>query len=186
MTLKRAHMLSTSVLHPGLFAPEAPRIELIVKDGNPASDPDDEPVAAPDPSAGNAHRTRIWEFSTNLHCSIIGTCLTTAELRQILDKLKVTGATSASDHDLHVLGVTFASRRENGAKFLQRALDRRHRTAIARFAKANDAAAVLSLWADALKQGDIPGAYWAALTHPLTTEDTVKHVFGDVHMLSHL
>jgi hypothetical protein len=36
------------------------------------------------------------------------------------------------------------------------------------------------------KQGDVPGAYWAVLTHPATTEDLVKRVFGDVHMLSHL
>ena len=31
-------------------------------------------------------RRKIWEFDTNLHCSIIGTCLTTAELRQALGK----------------------------------------------------------------------------------------------------
>jgi hypothetical protein len=184
MRLKLAHMLSTSVLHPGLFDPEAPLIELIVKDA--ASDPAEDPVAMAAPEAGNAHRTRIWEFSTNLHCSIIGTCLTTAELRQVLDKLKLAGAAAASEHDLHIMGVTVAARRENGAKFLQKALDRRHCTAITRFAEAKDGAAVLTLWSDALKQGDIPGAYWAALTHPMTTEDIVKHVFGDVHMLSHL
>jgi len=28
-----------------------------------------------------AGRRKIWEFATNLHCSIIGTCLSTAELR---------------------------------------------------------------------------------------------------------
>jgi hypothetical protein len=34
-------------------------------------------------------RTKIWEFGANLHCSIIGTCLSTAELRQILRKAGV-------------------------------------------------------------------------------------------------
>jgi len=29
-------------------------------------------------------RTRIWELGSNLHCSIIGTCLSTAELRHVL------------------------------------------------------------------------------------------------------
>jgi CBS domain-containing protein len=37
-----------------------------------------------------------------------------------------------------------------------------------------------------MKRGDIPGAYWATLTHPAATEELVKRVFGDIHMLSHL
>jgi Uncharacterized protein conserved in bacteria (DUF2325) len=79
-----------------------------------------------------------------------------------------------------------AGRREGGAKLLQKALDRRHRVAITRYSKAKDPAEVLALWEESLKLGDIPGAYWAALTHPLTSEDLIKRVFGDVHMLSHL
>ena len=34
------------------------------------------------------------------------------------------------------------------------------------FAKAKDAAEVAALWDAAMKGGDIPGAYWAVLTHP--------------------
>src|SRR5690348_17201411 len=37
-------------------------------------------LQAPDAS----QRKRIWELSGNLHCSIIGTCFSTAELRQLL------------------------------------------------------------------------------------------------------
>src|SRR6185437_15541200 len=76
MAFKAAHMLSSSGFHP---APAGTAPTLIFRD-----------VAQP-PSAGpdsldegldrTARRTRIWEFGVNLHCSIIGTCLTTAELR---------------------------------------------------------------------------------------------------------
>jgi hypothetical protein len=45
---------------------------------------------------------------------------------------------------------------------------------------------VCRLWDDALRSGDIPGAYWALLTHPATTDELMKGAFGDVHMLSHL
>ena len=38
-------------------------------------------------AAGPARRTKIWEFNINLHCSIVGTCLSAGELRQILKKL---------------------------------------------------------------------------------------------------
>jgi hypothetical protein len=141
-------------------------------------------AALPTPTT-NRH-ARIWELHHSLHCSIIGTCLTTVELRRVLVRLKVEGAETAGDHDLHTLGVMLAGRPRTGAKALQKALDRRHRASIGKFAKAKTPEAVSALWEDALKTGDIPGAYWALLTHPVTTNAIISHAFGDVHMLSHL
>jgi hypothetical protein len=130
-------------------------------------------------------RTRIWELATSLHCSIIGTCLSTAELRHIVVKLGA-GEGAVTDNELHGIGVMLAGRPDCGAKFLHKALDRRHRVAITRYARAKDPAVLLELWEESLKQGDIPGAYWAVLTHPTTNQEVVKRAFGDVHMLSHL
>ena len=45
---------------------------------------------------------------------------------------------------------------------------------------------VRGLWDEARRSGDIPGAYWALLTHPATTQELRQSAFGDVHMLSHL
>ena len=131
-------------------------------------------------------RTWIWELRHTLHCSIIGTCLSTTELRRLLVRLKVDGAETASDHDLHMRGVMLADRPKAGAKALQKALDRRHQTTISKFARAETPEALSTLWQDALKAGDIPGAYWALLTHPAATDALVTRAFGDVHMLSHL
>jgi uncharacterized protein DUF2325 len=131
-------------------------------------------------------RTRIWDLHHSLYCSIIGTCLTTAELRAILLRLHVHGAETADDHGIHQLGVKLVSGPKAGAKHLQKALDRRHKVMLNQCAKAKDAAAVEAFWDDAAKRGDIPGTYWAVLTHPATTHDVVKRVFGEVHMLSHL
>ena len=131
-------------------------------------------------------RTQIWELHQSLHCSIIGTCLSSGELRRLLVRLKVEGAEAADDHELHVLGVLLAGRSKTGAKHLQKTLDRRHQAFLNQFARAKDAAALAGLWEDALARGDIPGAYWALLTHPAATDVMVKDVFGQVHMLSHL
>jgi hypothetical protein len=180
MVLKVAHMLSSSGFRP---APAGAAPTLIFRD--PALPPAIGPDSLDDAFERAARRTRIWEFGVNLHCSIIGTCLTTAELRHVVEKLEP-GMATASDHDLHTRAVLLAGRRADGAKFLQKALDRRHRAAIARFAKAKDAAAVLALWDEALQQDDVPGAYWATLTHPAATDEVVERTFGDVHMLSHL
>jgi hypothetical protein len=138
--------------------------------------------ASEDPAT---RRTRIWEFSQNLHCSIIGTCLSTAELRQTLTRLGL--AQSAwTDHDLHHKAVSLAAKHDQAAKLLHKALDRRHKLAISQFGKARTEADLTVLWRDAVKRGDIPGAYWAVLTHSATTQALVRLVFGEVHMLSHL
>src|SRR5215469_8331594 len=139
----------------------------------------------PGDAAGPPRRTKLWEFNTNLHCSIIGTCLSTAELRQLLKKLGLAPPDS-SDHDLHGTAVTLAARHDKAAKLLNKALDERHRIAIHQFTKVHTEEEVRSLWCDSVKRGEIPGAYWATLTHPATTRTVICDAFGEVHMLSHL
>jgi hypothetical protein len=140
----------------------------------------------PSDAASPARRSKIWELADTLHCSIIGTCLSNAELRHALARLGVNGIEAADDHELHVVGVMLAGRRDAGAKLLQRALDRRHALAIRQYAKAKDEQALRQLWDESMRNGDIPGAYWALLSHAAATETIVKKAFQDVHMLSHL
>jgi hypothetical protein len=171
--------LGSGILAPGLWGP-GPGHSSIAPVLSPTRD------AAAKLSPPSRRRTQIWELHQSLHCSIIGTCLSSAELRRLLVRLDVQGAESADDHDLHVMGVLLASRSKAGAKHLQKTLDRRHQPSLNQFSKAKDAAAVSGLWEEALARGDIPGAYWALLTHPAATDAMVKDVFGQVHMLSHL
>ncbi|GGF70334.1 hypothetical protein GCM10007301_32630 [Azorhizobium oxalatiphilum] len=135
---------------------------------------------------GEGRREHLWELSSNLHCSIIGTCLSTADLRSHFAKLKEPKARTASDHELHSLGVMAAGRRDVPGKLLNKLLDRRHEGHIRRFAKARSVEEVRAQWRECLDKGDVPGAYWAVLTHPHTDSALVREVFGDVHMLSHL
>jgi Uncharacterized protein conserved in bacteria (DUF2325) len=171
-----APQLLSSVFHSG--APRGPQKltrELILMKEQDAAEPPQ-----------TKRRVMIWDLHHSTHCSIIGTCLSTAELKRLLLKLEVSGAETADDHDLHMLGVMLAGRPEAGAKVLQKALDRRHDAAIRQFTRAKDAVQLTALWEEALGRGDIPGAYWATLTHPAATDTVFKRAFGDVHMLSHL
>src|ERR1700679_4302029 len=88
----------------------------------------------PQSVAGPTRRTKIWEFNTNLHCSMIGTCLSTAELRQVLKKLGLVSPDNTY-HELHGAAVSLAGRHDKAAKLLNKALDERHRLAINQFAK---------------------------------------------------
>jgi Uncharacterized protein conserved in bacteria (DUF2325) len=98
----------------------------------------------------------------------------------------VADAETASDHDLHGRAVALARDRQDGSRLLNKALDRRHHVAINQFAKAKSDKEASALWVEAVKRGDIPGAYWAVLTHPASSEALCRRVFGEVHMLSHL
>jgi uncharacterized protein DUF2325 len=142
-------------------------------------------VAQMTPSAGGPRRTRIWEFNTNLHCSIIGTCLSNADLRQMLKKFGL-ASQDCTDHELHGIAVTLAGRNDDAARLLHKALDRRHKLAVSQFCRADTEDALRTLWHEFMRRGDIPGAYWATLTHPLATQAMIREAFGEVHMLSHL
>jgi hypothetical protein len=160
--------------HRHQFALSSPRPQLVKR-----------PAPAEDQEDPSTRRTKIWEFSQNLHCSIIGTCLSTSELRQTLTRLGL-AQSDWTDHDLHHKAVSLAAKHDQAARLLHKALDRRHRLPINQFGRARSETELTALWRDAVKRGDIPGAYWAVLTHPATTQALIRLVFGEVHMLSHL
>jgi hypothetical protein len=131
-------------------------------------------------------RTRLGELDHHLHCSIIGTCLSTHELRKLVPKFTALDPQRASDLEIHHAAVELAIEGGAGGKALQKALDARYAGALRRFADARDDEAVLALWTEALANGDIPPAYWALMTHPATTMEVRQAAFGELHMLSHL
>ena len=57
---------------------------------------------APEAAASAVRRAKIWELDGNFHCSIIGTCLSAAELKNLLAKLDQ-AALGVSDHEPHGL-----------------------------------------------------------------------------------
>ncbi len=130
--------------------------------------------------------TRLWDLHPSLHCSIIGTCLTNAELRQILRKAGVSNADRLSDHGLHHEAVSLCSKRNAASKLVHKALDRKHRCTINQFNRAKSKDEVHALWRGFLEKGEIPGSYWAVLTHAHSDNELIQTVFADVHMLSHL
>jgi hypothetical protein len=181
MSPRAAEMLS-SVFAPGRQPGASTFAGSLIPMKTPGTEP--EAVAFAMPAA--RRRTMIWDMHPSVHCSIIGTCLSCGELRRLLAKLGVAGADSSSDHELHKQGVALAGRPQGGAKFIQKALDRRHESVIRQTTKIKDEAGLRGFWDDALKRGDIPGAYWAVLSHPTATDAIMRRAFGDVHMLSHM
>ena len=109
--------------------------------------------------------TRLWDLHPSLHCSVIGTCLTNAELRQVLKKAGVADAGKLSDIGLHNEAVKLSGARNTASRLLDKALCRKHRGAIDRLARAKTREELLPLWQAALDNGEISGGYWAILVH---------------------
>jgi Uncharacterized protein conserved in bacteria (DUF2325) len=136
--------------------------------------------------ANPKRRARLAELDGHLHCSIIGTCLSTHELRKLVPRFTGLDRRDASDLEIHHSAVELAIEGGAGAKALHKLLDDHYAGAIRRFDQATDEVDLLKLWDEALKNGDIPPAYWALMTHPLATMPVRQKAFGELHMLSHL
>jgi len=148
------------------------------------------PIVEQHPAASTisvrAQRLKTWELPSMFHCSIVGTCLTTVELRQVLTKVGDIDTKTATDHVLHSRGVRAAGQRDIAAKLLNKALDRRHERILKHFSKLSTPAEIKVQWDKAVDDGDISGAYWAVMSHPASDRPLMNDIFGEVHMLSHL
>ncbi|SAL04651.1 peptidase [Caballeronia calidae] len=163
---------------------QTPPFELVRTSAHAHRDACCQPTAAD--LRTSRRRARLAELDAHLHCSVIGTCLSTAELRKLVPKFTHLDRYHASDLEIHHAAVELAIAGGAGAKALNKALDERYAGAIRRFDAARDPKALLDLWNDALKSGDIPPAYWALMSHPHATIDVRQSAFGELHMLSHL
>jgi len=117
-------------------------------------------------------------------CPIVGTCLTVNELRKICRKCG--NAETATDYEAHIFLVGQA--KEAGsptAKYLQKFLDRKYRHELRAFFRIDDPGELRRLWRQRADTGNIPGAFWALMSHPTAPEALLREVYGEVHMLSH-
>ncbi|MDA8255504.1 MAG: DUF2325 domain-containing protein [Betaproteobacteria bacterium] len=137
------------------------------------------------PVARLGRRRKLWELPHAYHCALIGTCLPVAEMRKLAPHSGY-DVSKMTDYSLHAVVVGYCENRCALSEAIQRFLDKRHTQAVARFAPAADTAAVAFLWREALAHGDdIPGALWAAWTHPAMDDELGRDLHGDIHMLSH-
>ena len=136
------------------------------------------------PASSGSRRRRIWELPRNCHCPVVGVCLPLAALRKLANKV-MGGHALANDYELHVGAVSECGSRNRISEMLQRDLEQRHAGVIVRFRDAKSSKAIAERWQLAVTQGDVTGAFWAALTHPRCDAELQKKLFHDIHMIQH-
>lgn len=133
-----------------------------------------------------SRRKKLWELDHHYHCSVIGTCLTLAELRQIARKAGISTPAPLHDYELHVIFVNLAREPEPLSRLVQKHLDRKYLCALQQLTKAPSRQEMNAYWKTATATGNVAGTFWALLTHPHAPKELLDQVYGDIHMLSHL
>jgi len=149
----------------------------------PAADPCCAQVAeAAGPSS--SRRLRLWELPANALCPVIGVCMPIAALRRLADKA-LGQRLAADDHELHCGVITECRSRSPLAERVHKALDLRYALALQRAARHRSDAALAQWWREQCDAGELPGAFWAVLTHPRCSDELQERTLGEVHMLQH-
>lgn len=136
--------------------------------------------APPQPS----RRRKLWELPQASHCPLVGVALPLGALRKLVGKV-TGGAVIAGDYDIHVGVVTECGARNRLSDALQKELDRRYAPVLQRFRAARETEQVATLWHAAVANGDVAGAFWAALTHARCTAELEEQMCRDLHMIQH-
>lgn len=131
-----------------------------------------------------SRRRRLWELAHSCHCPLIGVGLPLTGLRKLVGKM--TGGTVLhDDYEVHVGAVTECGTRNRLSEALQKELDRRYALIVTRFRAAKTQPQVGQLWAAAVANGDVAGAFWAGLTHPRCGNELEEQMCRDLHMVQH-
>lgn len=132
-----------------------------------------------------AKRKKIWELEGGFHCSVVGTCLSLAELRYLCKKMKISMQSEFTDYDWHHSFVRVAGSDSFAARTLNKYLDKKYKETIKQALKLNSDE-LIGFWRESLEKDKLPDTFWAVLTHPEVEDHLLDQIYGEVHMLSHL
>jgi hypothetical protein len=131
-----------------------------------------------------SRRRRIWELGAACHCPLIGVGISLGALRKLVGKV-AGGAVLADDYHVHVGAVSECGARNRLSQALQKELERRYAGVVKRFHGAKTAQQLGQLWRAAMMEGDVPGAFWAGLTHARCDGALEEQMCRDLHMVQH-
>jgi len=138
------------------------------------------------PLARNGQRRKLWEIRPDMHCSILGTCLEHSELMKIAYQSGHIPDKDVTEYQVHSHFVQQAEEPGRPSRLMHKKLDQKYQTSVRTFGSAKTETELKKLWEESLEKGDVPGPFWALMSHPCLTESLLVQAFGEVHMLSHL
>lgn len=141
-------------------------------------------TAQPPVKTDRPSRLKLWQMQEKLLCPVVGSCLPMRDLAALCGRFGLY-ADRGDEFSLHAEAIRQVRSKTPFAIALQKFLDRRYQTTLKTFESASHDEAVLALWRQHLRTGNVAGALWAAATHPASRAETWNRIYGDIHMLSH-
>jgi hypothetical protein len=140
-----------------------------------------------DRAAGRTAKRRfVWELDPSLHCSVLGTCLSHADLMTLARRIRLQIPADSAEHEVHGFFVGEAAKDGHVARAVHKALDQRYEGLLRKAGRLHCPTALATFWDAERDAGRIAGAYWVLLTHPHLPDPLRTRMFGEVHMASHL
>lgn len=131
-------------------------------------------------------RRRIWQLEAGKHCSVLGTCLSLQDLHVIARRARYQVDPTTSAYVLHSWFVDMMAEPNDLAKLVDKELEKRHGTTADTVRRACSEREIEARWKEGAERGNLAGAYWGAMSHPLCSEELQWRLFGEIHMLSHM
>ena len=138
------------------------------------------------PALTAKRRLKLWETKPHFHCAILGTCLSVDDLRKVMRQSGVVMQNAPTDYDLHAMMVGQAEEKSRASRNLHKMLDRKYKRWIQALSKYKESDDLVRYWDEAMESGELPGAFWAIMTHPYAEAELIRKTYEDVHMMSHL
>ena len=130
-------------------------------------------------------RLELWELTSGMHCSVVGTCLAAADVKAVLRRAKLEQEPGTADYQVHGFLVNEAARQGAVGRAIDALLDKKYAGPIRQSLRLDGEAAIVAYWEEACRRGMVAGPYWALLTLPDLPQPLRTRIFGDVHMLGH-
>jgi len=136
------------------------------------------------PVSNGSRRHRLWELTHRYHCPVVGVCFKLGEIRELVLKV-MAFPHRPTDYEVHCTAASECSARTPLSSLLHKTLEKKYALAIQRCKPLKTSEELAAKWLEALAGDDVPGMFWAVLTHPASTEEFRLQVYADIHMLQH-
>lgn len=141
-------------------------------------------MSAAAPVVQGSRRYKLWDLPHRYHCPVVGVCFKLGEIRDLVLKV-MSYPHRPSDYEIHCTAASECSVRTPLSSLLHKALEKKYGLSIQRCKLVKTENELAAKWREALTSDDIPGMFWAVLTHPASTDDLRIRVYGDIHMVQH-
>ncbi|WP_310601406.1 DUF2325 domain-containing protein [Desulfobulbus sp.] len=128
---------------------------------------------------------KIWEIESCYKCSLIGTCLTRAELRTLAKERIFAIGPGHDDYQLHAEFIRISDREGAQSKALHKYLAKKYQGRARKYQRAATDLEIKEMWREDMAEGRLDTAWWSVLIHPAASLNLVSRLYGELHMLGH-